>query len=285
MLFAITSVTMLASSHLQRAAVVRPAPGAVTRAHAPLMQQQDTEQRRFALPFLQPGVPADQQPTTEMRTLRKQAFMDWADDDEYTSRLGQLYQGIMLFLSLPIAYTTFYNLPGELPNLLVAANIGTVAAMIPFVLRLRVSWGFISSRLQDRSTYYEANQRGFEEKKKKEDLYRDRLVEKQQVRPILARLDRSLAALALASVLSLGSAEALTVLQGDAAPATLKTLTGDDARRFENRLKGDNDFAAEQQRRALMRNPDDAKPTYCDSRYYKILAGGNGQGGVGCGGQ
>ena len=25
------------------------------------------------------------------------------------------------------------------------------------------------------------------------------------------------------------------------------------------------------------------KPVYCDSRYYKILAGGNGQGGVGCG--
>ena len=24
------------------------------------------------------------------------------------------------------------------------------------------------------------------------------------------------------------------------------------------------------------------KPGYCDSRYYKILAGGNSQGGVGC---
>ena len=29
---------------------------------------------------------------------------------------------------------------------------------------------------------------------------------------------------------------------------------------------------------------ENIKPLYCDSRYYKILAGGNGQGGVGCGG-
>jgi len=27
---------------------------------------------------------------------------------------------------------------------------------------------------------------------------------------------------------------------------------------------------------------ENLKPLYCDSRYYKILAGGNGQGGVGC---
>ena len=27
---------------------------------------------------------------------------------------------------------------------------------------------------------------------------------------------------------------------------------------------------------------ENVKPLYCDSRYYKILAGGNSQGGVGC---
>ena len=92
----------------------------------------------------------------------------------------------------------------------------------------------------------------------------------------------SLAALVLALALSFGSAEALTILQGESGPATLKTLVGDDARRFDNRLRGDDEFAREQQRRAQDRNPDDIKPAYCDSRYYKILAGGNGQGGVGC---
>ena len=79
----------------------------------------------------------------------------------------------------------------ELPELLVAANIGTTVALVPFVLRLRIAWGFVSSRLKARTTYYEANQRGYEAKKDKGDLLRDRLVEETQVRPILERVDRS----------------------------------------------------------------------------------------------
>lgn len=54
------------------------------------------------------------------------------------------------------------------------------------------------------------------------------------------------------------------------------------------RLRADDEFAAKEQQRALRKMQDDGsgvKPAYCDSRYYKILAGGNGQGGVGCGGQ
>ena len=61
---------------------------------------------------------------------------------------------------------------------------------------------------------------------------------------------------------------------------------GDDAIRFENRLKGDNAFALREQQRAQRKAAADGsglKPTYCDSRYYRILAGGNSQGGVGCG--
>ena len=281
----VATVLLAASGHLPSSAVIRHPAVVPARARAPILQQSDQKEetkRRFPLPFLQPNVPADQQPTTEMRTLRGQPFMDWADDDEYTGKLSTLYQAITLFLSLPIAYTTFYNLPEELPELLVAANIGTTVAMVPFVLRLRIAWGFVSSRLKARTTYYEANQRGYEAKKDKGDLLRDRLVEETQVRPILERVDRSLFALTLAVALSFASAEVVTAVRGDAAPATLKTLVGDDARRFDNRLRGDDDFAREQQRRAQARDPNDIKPAYCDSRYYKILAGGNGQGGVGC---
>ena len=52
----------------------------------------------------------------------------------------KLYAAIMLLISLPVSYTTFHQLPFELPQLLIAANIGTLAVMIPFVLRLRVGW-------------------------------------------------------------------------------------------------------------------------------------------------
>ena len=45
-----------------------------------------------------------------------------------------LYAAIMLLISLPVSYTTFHQLPFELPQLLIAANIGTLAVMIPFVL-------------------------------------------------------------------------------------------------------------------------------------------------------
>ena len=259
-----------------------------SRAVAPRMQTDQKEETGggFSLPFLQPNVPVDQQPVMELKNLKSQAFYDWADDDDkYKEKLISLYQGIMLFASLPISYTTFYNLPGELPNLLVAANLGTVCIMVPFIARLRVGWGFVSQRLREKSTYYEANQRGFLARKGKADMMRDRLVFEQEVGPIIQRIDRSLIAIVLALILSFASTEVVVALQGENGPATLKTLSGDEARRFDNRLRGDNEFAAEQQRRAQNRNPDDMKPAYCDSRYYKILAGGNGQGGVGCGGQ
>jgi hypothetical protein len=180
---------------------------------------------------------------------------------------------------------TFYNLPEELPNLLVAANIGTFPAMFLFVLRLRVGWGFVAGRLRASETYYEADQTGNVAKKDRETLFRDKLLYKNEVAPTLRRVDTSLAAVALASLLSLGGGQALVAVQGDAGPVTLKTLTGDEARRFENRLRGDNDFARAEQERALKRAGKDGEvqPVYCNSRYYKILAGGNGQGGVGCG--
>ena len=55
--------------------------------------------------------------------------------------------------------------------------------------------------------------------------------------------------------------------------------------RYTNRLRFDNDFARREQQRAQRKMAPDGsggKPVYCDSRYYRILAGGNGQGGVGC---
>ena len=86
----------------------------------------------------------------------------------------------------------------------------------------------------------------------------------------------------------MGGAEVVTQIEGEAGPATLKTIYGDNARDFTNRLRGDDEFAAREQQRAQRKMQEDGTgvlPAYCDSRYYKILAGGNGQGGVGCGGQ
>lgn len=250
----------------------------------PRLQQQT---KPSPLPaFLQALVPQDQQPSFELQNLRSQAFYDWADSDEgYSSKLQGLYVAIMLLLSLPISYTTYNQLPFELPQLLLSANLGTLAIMVPFVFRLRVGWAFVSRRLKQKATYYEAEQRGLLARKDRATQTRDRLIEKTEVRPNMRRIDASILALLFGLFLTFTAAEAITIIEGESGPSTLKTVYGDAAIDYTNRLRGDDEFAAREQARAQRKadeNGEGLKPVYCDSRYYKILAGGNGQGGVGC---
>lgn len=230
-------------------------------------------------------MPEDQQAIAELRTLKQQAFMNWPSDGKYTSRLKGLYQNLMLFAALPISYVTFDQLPAELPQLLIAANIGALAVMIPFVLRLRLTWGIAGQRLREKATYFEASQRGLFAKKDRGTEFRDRLAERDDVQPALKRMDVSLAAITAGLVITLFSGEALTISLGEAGPATLKTIYGDEAIGYTNRLRFDENFAKREQQRGQRKMNEDGsggRPVYCDSRYYRILAGGNGQGGVGC---
>ena len=152
------------------------------RTRGPLLQEQDVEVKREFNPFGQAAVPKGQQPLTELKELRRQHFYDWAESDAYKSKVTQVYQFIMLFISLPVSYATFDQLPNELPQLFLAANIGTFAVMLPFIARLRVGWGYVSERLKERKTYYEANQRGLFATKDREMQLRDRLIQQQEVR-------------------------------------------------------------------------------------------------------
>lgn len=250
----------------------------------PLLQQTKTSSPLTG--FFQALVPEEQQPSYELQNLRSQAFYDWADSDEgYSSKLQSLYVAIMLLLSLPISYTTYNVLPFELPQLFLAANLGTLGIMVPFVFRLRVGWGFVSRRLKQKATYYEAEQRGLLARKDRATQTRDRLIEKTEVRPCLRRIDVSIFALLSGLFLTVAAAEAVTIIEGENGPSTLKAIQGDAAIDYTNRLRGDDEFAAREQARARRKadeNGEGVRPVYCDSRYYKILAGGNGQGGVGC---
>lgn len=217
--------------------------------------------------------------------MRSQAFARWPEEDSYGSKLRGLYAFTMLFFSLPASYITFDVLPKELPQLLIAANMGTFAFMLLFIGRLRLAWGEVSGRLKSRETYFEDERRGNVARKDREVLLRDRLTQQTSVAPVLKRIDGSLGTIAIALAIALASGEIITAVEGENGPATLKTLTGDEATRFTNRLRSDDEFAAREQRRAQRRMEEDGsgvKPAYCDSRYFKILAGGNGQGGVGC---
>jgi hypothetical protein len=236
--------------------------------------------------FFQSSVPEDQQPIFELQTLRSQPFYDWAESDStYREKLRNLYVATMVFVSLPVAYTTYSVFPYELPQFLLAANLGTLFVMTPFVFRLRVGWGFVSERLKEKSTYYEAQQRGLFARKDRATSLRDRLVERRTVAPNLRRIDFSLVAILVGLFMTVTAAEAVTIIEGENGPATLKALTGDAAVQYTTRLRSDDGFARREQERASRKadaNGEGLKPAYCDSRYYKILAGGNGQGGVGC---
>ena len=214
----------------------------------------------------------------EFRELQRQPFYDWAaDDDRYKAKLADLYKFISVFASLPIAYTTYHRIPFELPQLFLSANIGTLAVMTPFVARLRIGYGYVSQRLREKTFYYEAQQRGLFAKKDEESALRDRLTERSEVSPALQRIDASIAALVAAMIISIGSGEALTIIEGEDGPATVKTFIGDDATRIDARLRYDADFAQREQERALARGNEDGtgvKPVYCDSAYYTKVAGG-----------
>lgn len=188
---AFTTALALASFALSAAYTCQPAAGrpcrasarAPTRAVAPLLTaEQDVQGERRIFPFLQAKVPLSQQPLTELRELEARAFFDWAQTDAYNGKIQKLFNSIMLFASLPIAYTTYSELPAEIPQLVLSASIGTFAVLIPFIIRLRVGWGYVSQRLTERRTYYEASQRGLFANKDRETRLRDRLIQQQAVR-------------------------------------------------------------------------------------------------------
>lgn len=176
----------LSSASAYHAAGVRPA--APRRSSAPLLAEGDGG--GFRLPFGNPAVPKDQQPAVELTNLRQEPFYDWADgedDGAYKGKLGLLYAGIFAVVSLPISHVTYsWNDPSQL---LLTSFIGTSGAMVPFVVRLRTGWGYVSKRLRQRVSYFEdkdergASVSGKIATKDRATLMRDRLVEKEEVCP------------------------------------------------------------------------------------------------------
>ena len=115
----------------------------LVRSRGVLLQAEQAERPAPFAGFFQrdDDVPVDQQPVYELQVLRSQPFYDWADTSEgLRDNLFKLFMTITLLLSLPVSYNTYHVLPFELPQLIIASNLGTLAVMIPFLLRLRVGW-------------------------------------------------------------------------------------------------------------------------------------------------
>jgi len=105
--------------------------------------------------FGQAEVPKEQQPTYELSELRNEPFFRWAEQDGFQKRLASVWLPATLFVSLPIALSTYDA--QQLPAVLLAANVGGSAVVVAFCLRLRAGFGYVSERLTSKETYYEDN--------------------------------------------------------------------------------------------------------------------------------
>lgn len=211
-------------------------------------------------------VPESQQPAQELNDLKDTAIFGWGqlDDWAFAKQILTVFAASLVFPSVPIAVIT-YPLDRDPLQAVLAANVGSLALTGALLLRIWVGWSYVGDRLKKDVGYYEETgwYDGFLSVKPKEVRDRDQLLYRFEVAPVLERVNKVGAVVLVAFVLSL---VALGLVAPDDPyaqfdPAYLETLQYDD----------DAANAA-----ALDSIGRSAKPAYCDSRYYKALAGGNG---------
>lgn len=211
------------------------------------------------------SVPPEQQPANEYIDLINSPFFDWCLSTPLLTRnLGFLYIVTFAVICYPISALTF-DLPSQLPQRVLSANLGDVTFILAFVLRLYSGWSYVGVRLKkDRVDYEETGwfDGGVEEKGKMTKA-RDQMIYSNDVKPNFERIKQASFVALLSWSLS-ACLFGVSLSKGDKmfdeySPAIIANLSAnDDLSRV----------AAEQSR---------GRPTYCKSRYYKALANG-GQG-------
>ena len=169
--------------------------------------------------------------------MKRQSFFDWAElpDSEYNARIGYLFVAMTIILGVPISLSSYSSM--LLPQACLSALVGGAIPTLMFALRLRTGWGYISNRLVAKEVYYEMKQRGYLVKKDAESQMRDKLLNEYEVVPVLKRVDASASVLAAVLVACLVG---VYIMGGALADGT----SGSDL------------------------------PAYCESRYFKAIAGG-----------
>lgn len=213
--------------------------------------------------MLERRVPYEQQAVVQLKELQDGAFYDWA-----TLPVGALIPRFavvyVLFAGVGgFVATGTYDFPDELLQIALAGNVGGVFMTLLFMLRIYSGWSYVSERLSMPVLDYEESSwaDGFEAKKPDEVRARDQYLNEFTVKPVLGKLRPLVGATAGAALLSV---VALKVLGGAPeepySPEYLSNLSMDDK-------------AAERER---ARAAKVGKPAYCQDRYYKVVAGGNG---------
>ncbi|BAC88790.1 CGLD27 family protein [Gloeobacter violaceus] len=145
------------------------------------------------------AIPPEQRPFNEYQQLRSSYFFRWATVEP------RVYLGTILavwsvawIVSGPVAAWSFP--PGRMPWQFLVGGAGGAGIILGLVLlRLYLGWSYVHTRLLSASVHYEETgwYDGSFWTKPAEDLAKDRLVVEYQVAPVMRRLRRTLAALAL----------------------------------------------------------------------------------------
>lgn len=224
-------------------------------------------EKRFSQPsgLMDDEVPEEQQPVVELQQLKQSPFFGWAQlpAGDFTSRLGLVWGAAFLFVSLPISATSF-EWSTELPQLLLAANIGGVGVLFAFLVRMYIGWSYVGDRLKSSVFVYEET--GWYDgamKEKPEDMRaRDQMLYQFEVSPAVDKI-KGLGLKATGAVLV---SLLLFKLCAPVDPDEIYS-TG-----YLQELNMSDEQAEAAQKRAIDKLGN--KPAYCGSRYYKAMAGG-----------
>ena len=213
------------------------------------------------------SVPEAQRPVNEYLDVIRQPFFGWASMESGSRglliRLVILYSVIFAVVCWPISGASFTQ-QGYLLQQLAASNVGAMFFLLVFMIRLYSGWGYVGSRLMSKTIEYEETgwYDGDIEMKTETELKRDRFLYNSEVKPVVDRVKTftlAIGGMCLASVLTLNVALSINPVFDEYDPDMLSRL------RYDEKLA---EKAAQNSA---------GRPTYCDNRYYRAVAGG-GQG-------
>ena len=210
------------------------------------------------------AVPEGQRPVNEYLDLLRQPLFGWASEESGNKglliRLAAVYAVVFAAVCYPISGATFTQ-EGYLLQKLAASNVGALLLLLLLMVRLYSGWGYVGSRLRSKVIEFEETgwYDGDVEEKTEEEKKRDQFLYQSNVKPVEDRLKKftfAIGGLWVAACVCFNVAISAKPVFDEYDPAILERL------RYDDKLAG---VAAEQ---------SFGRPTYCDSRYYKAVAGG-----------
>jgi hypothetical protein len=224
----------------------------------------DDEQFMPETSFGAEAVPEGQRPVNEYLDLLRQPLFGWASEESGNKglmiRLLAVYAVVFGVVCYPISGATFTQ-EGYLLQKIAASNVGALLLMLLLMVRLYSGWGYIGARLRSKTIEFEETgwYDGDVEEKTEEEKKRDQFLYQSNVKPVEDRLKSFtlvIGGLWIAACISLNVSLSIKPIFDEYDPTMLEQL------RYDDKLAG---VAAEQSY---------GKPTYCDSRYYRAVAGG-----------